>query len=439
MGEERFSSAGGYRDIWAAVLWILTTLLVIGYGSYRLHEYLHHPETFEMTPPDHTLHPEADDTHAWQWPSTTRALGVGSTATLVSVSISIPLLWLIRSHAEGLILYGNVFYISLLGVAALLSFFTGQMVSGIVTGILCLIAGVWLYYVRHRIPFAACCLTASANVVNQYKATVANAAVFSLLFFAYVVIWGTGVWRYSSSGVEERVLWPWLLQLFWTSQVLSAITHVTTCGVVAMWYYAGENEMPRNPTLGALRRATTYSLGSLCFGSLIVAILKTIRALAREGMRNENHFVRGIVMCLLNCIESLVEYFNEYAYVYVADYGTSYVPSAKAVWQLIKTNGILAVINDSLLGAAYILMVLGGSVLSGLSGLLWGLSPVHFLLGLLIGVVTLSMILGVVQSGVMTIFVCFAEDPEKLCRSNASLYDTLREKTSGVAVPTAVV
>merc|ERR1739848_703150 len=125
-----------------------------------------------------------------------------------------------------------------------------------------------------------------------------------------------------------------LPHFFWTTQVLKNITHVTVSGAVATWYFLSAN-MPRNPTLSSFKRAVTYSLGSICFGSLLVAIIKTMRALLNSARRQgRDNIVACIAACLLSCIERLVEYINLYAFSYVATYGMSYCEAARAVWNL---------------------------------------------------------------------------------------------------------
>jgi hypothetical protein len=81
-----------------------------------------------------------------------------------------------------------------------------------------------------------------------------------------------------------------LLSFYWTSQVLKNIVHVTCAGTFASWYFlmGSPAGMPANPTVGALKRASTTSLGSICFGSFIVAVIKTLRAMVQMGSRNRN-------------------------------------------------------------------------------------------------------------------------------------------------------
>jgi len=70
-------------------------------------------------------------------------------------------------------------------------------------------------------------------------------------------------------------------------------------------------------TWGAFKRASTYSLGSIAFGSLIVAILDLIRALLQILQSYESGQGDAIsaaiiccAQCCVGCIAGMVEYFN---------------------------------------------------------------------------------------------------------------------------------
>lgn len=62
--------------------------------------------------------------------------------------------------------------------------------------------------------------------------------------------------------------------------------------------------------------ALTTSFGSICFGSLLVAIIQALQALANAA-RNEGDagILACIAECILSCLASLVEYFNKWAFV----------------------------------------------------------------------------------------------------------------------------
>lgn len=61
--------------------------------------------------------------------------------------------------------------------------------------------------------------------------------------------------------------------------------------LVPGWYYFGPREaglMPKHPTFNSFLRASTMSLGSIAFGSLIVTVLEVIRLLLSFARNSAN-------------------------------------------------------------------------------------------------------------------------------------------------------
>lgn len=102
-----------------------------------------------------------------------------------------------------------------------------------------------------------------------------------------------------------------------------------------------ENEkFPKGATRGALKRALTYSFGSISLGSLIVAIIQFLRQLCSAAQRSssaDGNMVGSILFCVLGCLIGIlnwaVEFLNRYAFSYIALYGKSYVQAAKDTWK----------------------------------------------------------------------------------------------------------
>jgi hypothetical protein len=73
----------------------------------------------------------------------------------------------------------------------------------------------------------------------------------------------------------------------------------------------------------------TISIGSNCYGSLLIAIVQVIRTLvniARSQAREDRENIACSVFlccleCIINMIENILEYFNKYAFTQVAIYG----------------------------------------------------------------------------------------------------------------------
>ena len=77
------------------------------------------------------------------------------------------------------------------------------------------------------------------------------------------------------------------------------------------------------------------------------------------------------LQCILACVEDIVEYFNQWAYVFAGIYGTSYLESGQKVMELFHERGVSSILSDSL--AKYVLATMvfsTGIVGCGLGALL---------------------------------------------------------------------
>jgi hypothetical protein len=121
----------------------------------------------------------------------------------------------------------------------------------------------------------------------------------------------------------------------------------------------------------SVHSALTTSFGSICFGSLIVALIQALRALANEAQNNGDAGVLAcIAECILGCIQSFVEYFNKWAFIYVGLYGYSYLEAGKNVITLFKNRGWDAIITDDLIGNVLFLVSIIVGAISGVVGII---------------------------------------------------------------------
>jgi hypothetical protein len=236
-----------------------------------------------------------------------------------------------------------------------------------------------------------------------------------------------------------------VFSMYWTEQVISNVFHTIVSGVMATFYFVSGSGRPLgNPTAASAMRALTYSFGSIAFGSLIVAIIQTLRYLVRSAT-NRNSLGGAIADCFIGILEDLAKYFNYYAYIYVAIYGKPFIESAKATWELIKSRGLDAIINDNLVGTCVMLFALLNAVgCSGLTYLVfslrtydsnmhkvvttWVMVAITFVASLFVT----NIMLNVVTSGSSATFVCLAEDPAALKRTKPELYARLESAYANV-------
>jgi len=248
-----------------------------------------------------------------------------------------------------------------------------------------------------------------------------------VLAFGWSCFWFMG-FSSSLNSNNTGILFLLLLSYYWVHQVLSNTVHVTTAGTVGTWWFVpGEaNGCWSSAIKDSFWRATTYSFGSICLGSLLVAVVQALRALAHQARQNEDmQLLACLVECILACIQDIIEYFNKWAYVYVGLYGFGYVQAGREVVQLFQNKGWTVIITDDLTDRVLMMVSIGVGVLTGFAGLAITLADqsifgnlnvenvpaAGFLVGFLVGVVFSSILMSVVGSAINTVIVCFAESP----------------------------
>lgn len=271
--------------------------------------------------------------------------------------------------------------ISGLAVAAMY-FYMRQLVAGIILLVLTVFLVFCFYTMRSRIPLSVAILRTVMSVITKYPQTwvVSSlgtfvAGVFSILFSAVIVSTyikydpspTNGGCNTTGGNCSKGTLIGMLVLVFfcgyYISEVIRNVIHTTISGIFGSWYYYAMSDqgMPRWPAFGSFKRAITTSFGSICFGSLIVSLIQLVRQLInllRSGIIAEiaeNAFVSCIFIVLdliIGVFEWMVEYFNHYAYSFIALYGKPYIRSAKETWHMIREKGLDALVNDNLINLA---------------------------------------------------------------------------------------
>eukprot|EP00586_Coscinodiscus_wailesii_P013726 CAMPEP_0172494472 /NCGR_PEP_ID=MMETSP1066-20121228/48731_1 /TAXON_ID=671091 /ORGANISM="Coscinodiscus wailesii, Strain CCMP2513" /LENGTH=482 /DNA_ID=CAMNT_0013265467 /DNA_START=86 /DNA_END=1531 /DNA_ORIENTATION=+ len=342
-------------------------------------------------------------------------------------------------------------------LVAIASFATGNIVGGCLGLFFFLMSACYAWCVWSRIPFAAANLNVGLTAVkaNCGLTVVAYGLTFSAII--YSIIWSVavaGVFTQTTvcdaSGnctgkPNAGIMFMLFLSYFWAQQVCTNTIHVTVAGTVGTWWYAPEeaNSCCSQGVKESLQRATTYSFGSICFGSLLVAIIQALRQLVENARNNDdgNAILLCLAECILACIQSIVEYFNKWAFIYVGLYGYSYLEAGKNVMTLFEAKGFSTIITDDLVGNALTMICLGIGLVAGLVGIIpaagdktmfAGVPPgseifIGFLIGFIVGVVISSITLGVVASSVNTVIVCYAEGPAEFQNNHPELSQEMKE------------
>jgi len=314
--------------------------------------------------------------------------------------------------------------------------------------------GLTIYYayvVWGRIPFAACNLVAATTAVRA-NLGLAFFAYNSLLFMIGWSAWWTVAFVstvYVTSGCDGQgncasephaaVLFALLLSYYWTFQVIKNVVHVTVAGTVGTWWFVpseGSSFCSQGVRDSHLRALTT-SFGSICLGSLLVAIVEALKSLAKSAREGDDNILLCIAECLLRCLEDILEYFNSWAFVFVGLYGYTYLDAGKNVINLFKTRGWTTIITDNLAQGVLQMVCVGVGLITGLvalgiahaQGMVFGdevgASAAAFFCGFVIGFVLTSTLMTLVSSAVNTVIVCFAEAPRQFQENHPKLSEDM--------------
>eukprot|EP00979_Chaetoceros_neogracilis_P015669 scaffold6349_cov232-Chaetoceros_neogracile.AAC.5 len=216
------------------------------------------------------------------------------------------------------------FNIGLAAVAAAAGFYYGNLIMGIIGLVFLAIMCCYAKLVWSRIPFATANLKTGCAAVKANCGIIVMAYIFTVLAVGWSILWSLAV-----AGIQDTLI---------TCKAV-VVDGETTTG----WSDLG---------------------GSLLTQVGAAQVLYVEASFMAKNNDDIGQFLACCLDCLLSCIESLLEYFNKWAFVYVGVYGYSYCEAGKSVMQLFKDRGWEAVIADDLVGMALFMT----SVVVGLLG-----------------------------------------------------------------------
>ena len=331
---------------------------------------------------------------------------------VVGIAFSLGYVKLAITMGENLIHVGTKFQIGLFLFMGILFLGAGQMIGGILCLVFMAITMCWYAAIRDRIPFAGANLSVACNSIKNFPTIFLVNFACLIASFAWMMLWclamigilkpsqvvavdsdngtfdstmcqdipydgvsactietgccycdegyvnegGTATgWKQGScstmTAMDNATYFGMLISFYWGSTVVANVMHCVVAGTVATWWF--KQDAGSTPVFDSFYRAMPTSFGSICFGSLLVAILKAIRQMLREAEKNRNaQLFICLVQCILSCVEALLEIFNRYAFCYVAIYGYDFKTAGRSVFDLFKKLGWTTIINDDLIETA---------------------------------------------------------------------------------------
>eukprot|EP00092_Neocalanus_flemingeri_P022536 GFUD01024438.1.p1 GENE.GFUD01024438.1~~GFUD01024438.1.p1 ORF type:complete len:770 (+),score=149.75 GFUD01024438.1:193-2502(+) len=225
--------------------------------------------------------------------------------------------------------------------------------------------------------------------------------------------------------------------LYWGVFFFSAFGEIVLAGVFSQWYWTfnKKTDLPDCSLGTAMWNATVFHLGTIAFGSLLIAIIRMIRTMLEYVERKCKRFNNDLTKCLiwcckccLWCLEKFMRFINRNAYIMCAVKSTNFCKSAKEAFNLLMRNLVRVVVLDSVvdfllfLGKLVIVLLTGVASYMTFSGqipeikddipsLNYFFTPIVFIV---IGSYFIaSAFFGVYNMAVDTLFLCFLEDLER--------------------------
>ena len=210
---------------------------------------------------------------------------------------------------------------------------------------------------------------------------------------------------------------------------------------------------PNNPSIvrESFFKTVFYSLGSICFGAIVVApvrLLRLVSVLFRPSSDESSsllvlhEIVHCIQSCLFSCVDSIAARVNPWAYTYIGMFHYNFLDAGYGATELFAMRGWSTIVSDDLVPNVFFLTSL---MISGMTGCCcYALSQweglrvtpgdtedeapgiLTFVEGAVIGWVMSSIIFSVISSAVNAVLVCFASSPVDLEENHPELSKQMR-------------
>jgi hypothetical protein len=230
----------------------------------------------------------------------------------------------------------------------------------------------------NRIRLAIAIMKAAADYVKATPSVFFVPPVFLFFLLIFFVFWGGAAIFLVSAGDAtqiknypfgtfnfdkklQRLLIYHLFALLWINAFFIASIQFVLASSTALWYFSqGTGQAAPKSIRTSVYRLFRYHLGSIAFGSLILAIIQMVRIIlaymevqAKKMAGKESKIIQYTLKCLqcyVACFERFIKFLNKNAYIQIALTGKSFCGAAKDAFFLILRNplrmGVVASIGS---------------------------------------------------------------------------------------------
>ena len=235
------------------------------------------------------------------------------------------------------------------------------IICWVLAGVLvCMVCCLW-----SRIVLAVQIIQATADFITDYQ-TVMLVPVFSvILFLGYITYWIWGGLNIFSVGWTEfvpgraygKMRWTnetkifWYIHvfaLFWNIAFITYLSYFVLSYITVSWYFSIDKYDIGSPFTIGYCLGLTKHVGSIAFGSLILAVIWSVQAVLayiqqkmEESGAADNALIKcfiKIAMCLVECFKRLIKFISKHAFTEIAMRSTNFCGGAATSMGLIVSN-----------------------------------------------------------------------------------------------------
>ncbi|ESP02472.1 hypothetical protein LOTGIDRAFT_237969 [Lottia gigantea] len=215
----------------------------------------------------------------------------------------------------------------------------------------------------------------------------------------------------------------YVLGFLWMMEFILGCERMLISGAVVRWYFLRNKDDVKSPILKSYKTMIRYHLGSIAFGSLLIAIVQLIRiivAFIDARLRGAKNVVAQVLLKILGCclwlFEKFLKFLNANAYIEIAIHGYGFCKAAKSAMSVIIRNVLrVAAVNSvasfllfiGKLATVAVVAVIGLEVFKNKElNYLW----LPITLACIISYIIASSFLSLYEMAIDALFICFIED-----------------------------
>ena len=147
---------------------------------------------------------------------------------------------------------------------------------------------------------------------------------------------------------KQHLQWFNLFSYLWFGAFLFAFEEIVLAGIFSNYYWSKEQISTLFPLIYSLLIIIRYHLGSIAFGSFILALLRYIRIILDYINRKISNIQNNIIVnfllkcfaCFLWLFEKFIKFLNKNSYILIASRGYSFCKATRKAFSYIINNSL---------------------------------------------------------------------------------------------------